>query len=408
MRNKLLCILSVVLVSHSFAKSGGVGNGGDAIVCSDYVTLLDSYEAEKLGFTVDLSNPNTPNPSHRSMISVAVNRLSKKDKYTAKKLYDYSMEMVSDLEQFKMFPNSLNKYRGKVMYLAPDAVGEISDSKHRTLPVGCELRQLVSQVEPKRTRDNRYEINKNLWDKLSLVDQSMTILHEAWYRIMIEDGAKDSVGARYMNALAASIEFESYKFSDYIKDLQTTEKIHYIVENNSTLVFDSEFKVKLKNSDLEFKDSKVCTSDLNVKANIKKLVFLTTLHRGIADIKFTNVCFNNSIIESLTLPKKFSGKRINFVMENYLIRTNGLNGNTGVIKFNENGTFKELLNLDIAVLYKMFYKCKVNGKKIETLVKSKGCKGPYLHKKSKVMAPKDLIFNLDEEPVGYEFKTNLK
>lgn len=408
MKKISLFALALTLTSaHSFARSGGVGNGGDAVVCTDSVTLLDSYESTKLGLTLDLSNSNLPHQTRRSMVSKAVNRLMAKDKYTAKKLYEYSMEMVSDLEQYEMFSSDRPSFKGQVLYIGPDVVGEINDSEHRTLPAGCEIRQMVSQIVPERIRDNRYEINKLLWDKLSLQDQSMTILHEAWYRIMLEDGAKDSKGARYMNALAASIEFEQDSFADYIKDLKTTEKKNYVVENNSTLVFDNLFKVDLKNSEFDFQGSQVCTESLNVKANIKKVAFITTIHTGLAKIKFKNVCFNNSVIESLTLPKKFSGKRINFVMENYLIRTKGSNGSPGVIKFNKNGTFKEVQNLEYEALYKMFYTCGRGRSKVETFVKAPGCKGPYLHDDSKISNPSDILFDLDEIPVGYNFPTKL-
>lgn len=408
MKSKIFLLIIITSYSlSSFARSGGVGNGGDAIVCKDSVTLLDSYEALKLGLTIDLENPNIKIQTYRSMVSKAVTRLAEKDKYTAKKLYDYSMEMVNDLEEFAMFPNETGRYKGQVMYLGPDAVGEISDSDHRTLPIGCELRQLVSQKVPERLRDNRYEVNKVLWDKLSLVDQSMTILHEAWYRIMLEDGAKDSVGARYMNALIASREFEKDQFSDYLKDLKTTEKKYYVIENKSSLVFDKVFKVDLKESELEFYDNSVCTPNLKVTANIKKLAFITTLHTGLAKIKFENVCFNNSTIESLTLPHNFSGKRINFVMENYLVRTHGVDGNNGIIKFNSNGTFQKLLNLEIEALYKMFYICGRGKNKVKTFTKSEGCKGPYLHDDSKVKDPGEVIFDEAEIPLGFTFPTTI-
>lgn len=403
MKNLKLVPLFFVISMSLFARSGGVGNGGDIVICEDSYTLLDSYEASKLGLTLNLNNSNLETQSLRSMVSLAVNNLSAKDKYTAKKLFEYAMEMVNDFEQFKMFPNPSNRYKGKVVYLSPDIVGEISDSNHRTLPESCEVRQLVSQIQPTRSLENRYEINKTLWDKLSLQDQAMTILHEAWYRIMIEDGATDSVGARYMNALIASEEFKSYEFSDYIKDLQSTEKENYIIENKSTLVFDSLFKLDLKNSNLSFESNKVCTDSLNVRANIKRLAWFTEWHLGVAKIKFENVCFNNSTIESLTLPQKFSGKRINFVMENYLVRTSGSNGNSGVIQFHKNGTLKEIKNLAIETLYKMYYTCGRGRNKIKTFIKKDGCKGPYLHHDSEVKNPGQVNFDYNEVPLGFEF-----
>jgi hypothetical protein len=396
-----------LISSQLFAHSGGVGNGGDVVVCPDSVTLLDTYEAGKLGLTLDL-NPNQMNsPSWRSMVEVAVDRLSKKDKYTAKKVYEYAMEMVTDLENFRTFPSASEQYRGRVLYLGPDNVGEISDSAHRTIPVGCEIRQLVSQIVPQRIRDNRYEMNKKLWDRLSLLDQTMTILHEAWYRILLEDGAKDSRGARYMNALVASVDFDDDNFSDYLKDLQSTEKKYYVIENNSSLIFDPLFKVDLKNASLQFDGERVCTKSLDVKANIKKVAPITTLHMGLAKIEFTNVCFNNSVMESLTLPKKFSGKRLNFVMENYLVRTHGNLAEAGVIKFNPNGSLRTIENLEFEALYKMYYVCGRGRNAIVTFDKATGCKGPYLHDESMIKNPASIIFNEKEVPMDFNFPSSL-
>lgn len=400
--------LALTLTTNiALARSGGVGNGGDAVVCPNSVTLLDSYESKKLGLTLNLDIDGVETSTRRTMVSKAVKRLTLKDKYTAKKLYEYSMEMVSDFEQLDLFYSDAESFKGKVLYIGPDVVGEINDSEHRTLPAGCEIRQLVSQIKPERLLENRYEFNKLLWDKLSKLDQAMTILHEAWYRIMLEDGAKDSKGARYMNALIASSEFESYNFADYIKELSTTEKKSYVVENNSTLVFDKEFKVDLKKSQLDYQNTRVCTPSLDVKANIKKVAPIFNVHLGLAKTKFEDVCFNNSVIESLTLPKKFSGKRINFVMENYLVRTNGNTGSAGVIKFNTNGTFKEVQNLEYEALYKMFYVCGRGRNKVETFQKKPGCKGPYLLDDSKVSKPQEVIFDMNEIPIGYNFPTEL-
>lgn len=395
-------LLSLITLS-AFADSGGVGNGGDAVICPDSTTLLDSYEARKLGFKIDLHNPKIKIQTRRSMVMVAVDRLFKKDKYTSKKLYEYSMELVADLEEYEAFHKGEDTFKGKVLYLSPDVVGEIDDSEHRTLPGNCEVRQLVSQINPTRRYENRYEMNKILWDKLSLVDQAMTILHEAWYRIMLEDGARDSRGARYMNALVASTRFEKDSFAHYLDDLRTTEKRFYIVENHSTLIFDKVFRVDLKKLNLSMEGTRVCTDSLQVRANIKKVAFITNMHLGLAGIRFTNVCFRNSVLESLTLPRSFSNKRINFVMENYLVRTDGLNGPAGVLKFNANGTFQRIENLEIEALYKMFYSCRRNGKKYQTFIKGRGCSGPYLHYDSEVKNPRNVIFDSREIPIGFNF-----
>ncbi len=400
MKLSLSAILLLISV-HSFASTGA-GNGGDAVVCNDgSVTLLDSYEATKLGFTIDLDQVAKAK-SLRAYVGVAVKRLSSRDKYLAKKLYNYSMEMVNDFEAYKIFGIPGQSYKGEVIYISPDIVGEISDSEHRTLPVACELRQLVSQLKPVRLRDNWYEFNSTLWNQLSLLDQAMTILHEAWYRIMIEDGATKSVGTRYMNALVASSQFSSYSFSDYLKELKTTEKKHYIIENNSSLLFDRTLKLDLKSSRFAFNGEEVCTDGITIRANIKRLAFIGAWHRGLATVNFTDVCFTNSALRTITMPLKISTKRINFVMESFLLRSRGLKDAAAVMSFNENGTLKQIKGLELEALYKMFYTCINNrGEEFRSQIQQNNCKGPYLDHKSKIKSPQNVIFDAHEKPIGF-------
>jgi hypothetical protein len=399
---KLTLAAILVLISLQSSASSGAGNGGDAVVCTDgTVTLLDSYEAVKLGFTIDIDK-EAKAKSLRAYVGVAVKRLASRDKYLAKKLYNYSMEMVNDFEAYKIFADNSGSYKGEVIYISPDIVGEISDSEHRTLPAACELRQLVSQLKPVRLRDNWYEFNSTLWNQLSLLDQSMTILHEAWYRIMIEDGAKKSVGTRYMNALIASTEFSSYTFSDYIKELKTTEKKNYIIENNSSLLFDRTLKLNLKTSNFVFSGEEVCTDGITIQANIKRLAFIGAWHRGLAKVNFTDVCFTNSALRTITMPNKISDKRINFVMERFLLRSKGLKDDAAILTFNKNGTLKQIKGLELEALYKMFYTCHdSNGTEFRSDIRQNNCKGPFLDHKSKVKQPTNVIFDSSEKPIGF-------
>src|SRR5690606_34576620 len=127
--------------------SSGAGNGGDALICKsspDYgnkVLLLDSHEARKRKLTLNLGTGTT----HREMINTAIARMMEKDISTAEKLYNYAMEMVTDLEKMALYPQA----RTEVLYIGNDVVGEINDSLHVTLPINCELRQLVSQKVPR-------------------------------------------------------------------------------------------------------------------------------------------------------------------------------------------------------------------------------------------------------------------
>ena len=120
----------ILLTQNTFANmrmSGGVGNGGDVLICPDRVEkviLLDSYEAQKMGLTLDLQDKKLQTQTWRSMINVAVNRLRKKDNYTASLLYTYAMEMVEDFDNYESYPGR-NVYLGNDVNTAIDELSRI-------------------------------------------------------------------------------------------------------------------------------------------------------------------------------------------------------------------------------------------------------------------------------------------
>jgi hypothetical protein len=298
------------------------------------------------------------------------------------------------------------KFKGKNIYISSDTVGEINDSKHRTLPAGCVVKQLVSQIKKRRARENRYEFNSVLWNKLSVEDQAMTILHEAWYRILLEGGAKDSEGARYMNALLASVQYSQMNFVEYFEELQTTKMKYYIVYKGSSLFFDETFTIDLKEHELviDKENNQVCAPNMKVKANIKKVAPVTVFHMGLVKFKFKKICFRNSHFSMAVMPNKLKQKRINFVMESFLIRTNA--ATDGVLSFHDNGALKGLHGFSFQAAYRLFYNC--NGKQV---YKKEGkCKGPYrdTDTKLKTIKDKELLFDEKEKPLLFNHYNTLE
>jgi hypothetical protein len=385
MKKKFLAFIFIMSSQLAFASTGA-GNGGDAIVCPDSVVLLDSYEARQRQMPINLDSDEIKEPTHRSMVSVAVKRLAQKDEHTAGLLYTYAMEMVSDLEQFKIFPEK----RGEHTYLGYDVISEINDSYHRSIPEGCELRQLVSQKVPRFSRDYRYIINKKYWEQMSLFEQSMTILHEAWYRIMLENDAQDSEATRYMNGLIASTDFKDLSFVEYINELKNTEKKKYIVTNNSSLVLQETIGINLQSPNLiiDEENDKICGFRQVVKVNVKKVMPIVIWHLGLYKIRFKRVCVKNSRLESLVTSDDFGSKRANFVFKNYLIRNNGTTQERPVLYFHPNGAIKSFEGFKFEALYELFYEDDGSG--------------PYLNHKTKVKNPANIQFDDKEELLSVE------
>ncbi|MFT6632435.1 MAG: hypothetical protein ACJAS4_002398 [Bacteriovoracaceae bacterium] len=382
-------------------RSGGAGNGGDAIVCQEReikAMLLDSYEARvKRGLTLDLSNKNIEKQTWRSMVNVAVKRLERVDIHTASILYDYAMEMVNDFEKFKMYPGS----RGKNVYLGSDVNTRINDSEHISTPADCdpEPLQMVIQIQPQFRLDLRYHFNKTLWDLLTLEDQAMTILHEAWYRIMIENGAITSTATRYMNGLIASKEFEEYTFSEYLQELKETELREYIIINRSEAVKDQEIKIDLQNHLFTFNQNEVCAPNFKVNMSIKEaFTVFNRSQRYLKNIKFKQVCFENSTLTRLVLPEKATTSKVALRLPFYQAYFDGAISETPTISFHPNGKMSKVSGVKISEFMEMYYIC--DGEVSYT--QSQNCeKGPFIDHDTKVKGLTEINFDAAERPTKY-------
>jgi hypothetical protein len=393
-----LAIILALSITYSWAKSGGVGNGGDAIVCPDKVMLLDSYEAQKMRLKIDLSDENVSNPTWRSMVNVAVKRLQRFDEETATKLYDYSMEMVNDFEKFEMYPQA----RGKHVYIGYDVIAEINDSEHVSTPEGCEEfpRQLVSQRVPKFKHEFRYEFSQSLWERMSLVDQAMTILHEAWYRIMLENGAENSRAARYMNALVASTVFEDYTFQDYFEEIKETEIKFYEIRNQSTAIKDQKIKINIKEHTVNFVDGVACAPNFILNPNIKETyTLLNRAQRYFLKTKFQNVCFKNSRLTKVVLPTRIPNSKATLRLPFHQVQFEKALTSEPALVFNEFGKLSHLENMSYKSAMEMYYVC--DGKRSYT--QRFGCeKGPFINHDSKISNPQTIEFDDKEELVLFK------
>ncbi len=393
---KPIVFLLGLLPLIAIARSGGAGNGGDAIVCADKVILLDSYEAQKMRLHIDLNPDNIQNPTWRSMVNVAVARLERFDQVLAGTLYDYSMEMVNDFEKFEKFPEA----RGKAVYLGYDVLTPINDSLHVSMPEGegCEEkpRQLVSQKVPRFSRELRYEFSKSLWEEMDLQEQTLTILHEAWYRIMLENEAEDSRAARYMNGLVASIDFDYFTFEDYIQEISATELASYTVPNVSEILFDEKIVFNLKEHKIFFTDGNLCAKGFVLSPRIKEtFTLLNQTQRYVSNTAIPLICVKNSKLVSLELPKKMISSKYTLRFSFFQLEFSKEYASP-LVHFHKNGKVKEITGVEFNWYMPMFYTC--NGKR--SYDQKFNCEaGPFIDHDKKVKDLSTLKFNEKEMPI---------
>lgn len=197
---KIICRICtfVFLVSCATAWAGEKGgNGGDVIICSDKIELLDSYEARERGMVIRLDG-STVDEKVRNIIS----RVAKFDYFVAKRLNAFSEEILKDLTRYR---ESLDTKLENIFF-TDNSLRDVDDSLELMIPAGCRKEQLVIQRVAKTEFDiqQRYIIRKALWDMLDVNNQALTVLHESWLRASVEKGAEDSRFARLMNEYTSS------------------------------------------------------------------------------------------------------------------------------------------------------------------------------------------------------------
>jgi hypothetical protein len=363
---KISLLLVLVFTQFSAFAGSGALNGGDAVVCKDSVELLDVFEARQMQLTPDFGE----NADLRSMIAHVVSRLKKKDLFSANLLEEYSLEMVSDFELFATNPRA----RGEHVNLSNVDIAEINDSVHVSIPMGCKLIQLVAQRLIVRSFQFRYTINKTLWNRMDKVNQAMTILHEAWYRIMLDHDAENSISARFMNALTSSSYIEKISFIQYFKDLQQSEIKYYKVVNSSSSILSGHLKINMAKYELnyDYENDQVCVPRFVFTTNFFKTKFTKKSKR--LKTTFKNVCFTNSRIKRLKLSSKYSQSSFLIEMDKFTLDMDGADIPNPIIHFHNNGKLKSF-----------------EGIKIDKLIMNSG---------KKYRRTENLLFDDQENPIG--------
>ena len=151
-----------------------------------------------------------------------------------------------------------------------DVLSDVPDSMEVTIPRGCVKEQLVNQQLPVFPEDKRYTIAKSIWERMDTDQQALTVLHEAWYRLTLDEGANDSRWARYMNGLFAAQ--EKIAFKDYLAKLTLSERIGSF--GNKKLSYFYEINgnaIELIQKKNESQDELIIFERLNLTANAEAI-----------------------------------------------------------------------------------------------------------------------------------------
>lgn len=195
-------LLFLVLLSIS-VYAGEKGNGGDVVICKDQtgavatVELYDFVEARiRDNRTIEMGDEDLP---VMEKVQTVIGRIRAFDKPRAELMTKWSKEFMKEAD-----------------FLSGIELMDVPDTGDGVIPVGCELKQHVVQLDKiDPFRNKRYVVNADLWAKLSNTHKAGTILHELFLRVGIYNQHLDSRKARYVNSFFADPAISDLTWSQY-------------------------------------------------------------------------------------------------------------------------------------------------------------------------------------------------
>lgn len=227
MKNYLL-VLGLLSVTSLFA-SNEKGNGGDILICeNERAMLLDNFEAKEKNWDIDLEGETLD-----EKVEEFLKRFTRVDPVRGELLKTYLNEL---LEDFKKIDLSKNQVLDNVTTTEQE-LEDIDDSIHLAVPKGCQKRQLViqqSKFSEISKFTTRYVFNRLLLDKLDLENIAMTVIHEALFRLHLEQEAIDSRLTRFFNAYISSNPDVTVR--DYLTQIENALAAGYIDSKQKELL----------------------------------------------------------------------------------------------------------------------------------------------------------------------------
>lgn len=225
--SKLVFTLTVGFAINSLAGTTGStkGNGGFVVTCTTMTGVtynaLDLFEAEK-------------------------NRNLKLLKFEEKSSIAIALQVVDQLE--KLSPQRANTYRKRIQSFKHDSqfvsnavFTDVHDAYPVYLPNNCHLAPVAIQTRYALDEDHSFYINKDLWERLSPIDQAAIIVHEV---VFMEFSHELSVLTRAFVGLLFSDNFRIfYQNPQKFLDLLVKVKAPYYEQNTIMIDLRSPFEV---------------------------------------------------------------------------------------------------------------------------------------------------------------------
>ena len=187
-----LIILGLITSFSAFSTGGDVSGGGNIVVCNEGTPaesyeLLDYFEARYTlrGFELDDLTSYSGSDVYEKAISIFEKRLKKQSPY----ILDELTKVVHDFRDFD------------IKFLDRSIIVDIDDSNTSVDPAGnCFKKQIAVQFKNPSSYVYRVLIDQAMWNKIDEATKIGLILHEALYKVALDQGHKNSNKVRYLNS----------------------------------------------------------------------------------------------------------------------------------------------------------------------------------------------------------------
>lgn len=203
-------VISSLFCLTLIARAGGreVGNGGDAVVCTDgagfpnSATQLDLFEGIRLrGFTPDMGDVKVP---YQDKVQEVIARVTARDSIFGRFLRDGWAEFQKDSQLVD----------GASLVLIPDANSLLEP------PAGCKIQQVAIHQPKEFSLDKAFFIDASIWNLMDNDSKAELVLHEIIYAKAHERGAQNSVASRYLVSLIATKKMNDLTAQDYLTTIR--------------------------------------------------------------------------------------------------------------------------------------------------------------------------------------------
>lgn len=187
---------TVASANEQLMGGNEVGNGGDVVVCSESIELLDFYESRvKTGTEISVTGA-----TETEIIKTLLTHLK-----------------TVDPKRAELFEKEAGKFVERTNFMKGAKLTDIPDSHHLFLPSqkDCKIEQIAILEKSGKT----FLVNLDLWERLSPLQKAGLIMHEVIYDHFSVLGEKNSIKARSYNSFIFGLNSKE-KYWSFVRGLR--------------------------------------------------------------------------------------------------------------------------------------------------------------------------------------------